>query len=390
MIDELTINKIKDACWVGDFMQEDGFKLKKRGVNYFTLCPFHQDRHMGNFVVDGRRDRFKCFSCGAQGNSIDYLVKHRGMTFIEAIGYAADIYGIIIDDDTQREKPKARLKPHVPPPPLPVAYMPYSFVKESMERNGENTLIRWMRSLPWNKEQAERLEKMLKNYKVGTRFSKKHGDEWTVFWYIKPEGDANNEPKVCTAKLMRYKPDGHRMKEDFSTDWLHSAISKSREGTFDDEKWDVDKNCYYGMHMVDFCPDATINIVESEKTAIICATYFGNLKKWLWIACGGKSNLIREKMQPLIDRDRTIILYPDKDGTEEWQKLAKDIKYDKLHINTKFMADNWQPEDGEKADIADVLIRSMMPTEDDLEMLKRQYPLTMGILIDKLDLEIER
>ena len=82
--------------------------------------------------------------------------------------------------------------------------------------------------------------------------------------------------------------------------------------------------------------------------------------------------------------------YIEQISAEEWKKMAKDIKYDKLHVNEKFMRDNWKPEDGEKADIADVLIRLMTPSKSELDMMREIFPDTLGMMIEKLELEIEK
>ena len=51
MIDDLTIQRIKEAANIVDVMEELGFDLKKRGNAYECLCPFHDDRHIGSFKV---------------------------------------------------------------------------------------------------------------------------------------------------------------------------------------------------------------------------------------------------------------------------------------------------------------------------------------------------
>ena len=56
----------------------------------------------------------------------------------------------------------------------------------------------------------------------------------------------------------------------------------------------------------------TVCIVESEKTALLMAIAYGNSPKQLWIACGGLGMLTRERLKPLIDQGRHIILYPDR------------------------------------------------------------------------------
>lgn len=380
----MTIKKIKDSASILDVMREfEGEALKKCGNLTWTMpCPLHGGRSLGHFKVNERDNYAHCFSCGETVDAVDYLKRVHGMKFTEAMQYLGAKYGIPVEG-SEKYHPKPA-KPYIAPPPLPIAYMQNSFIHESKANIGKDVLLTWLRSLNWNDEQRARLELMITLYAIGTYIDERWGTIYTMFWYI------NHLGKICTAKLMRYKPDGHRNKDKYSTDWLHSRLSIQRGGKFDEEKWAIDKVVYFGNHLTQAYPNATINIVESEKTALICSIYLGNISQWLWIACGGKSNLTREKMLPLIEQGRTIILYPDKDGVEEWKKMAKDIKYDKLHVNEKFMRDNWRPEDGPKADIADVLIRLMTPSKSDLDTISEIFPETIGMMIDKLNLEIEK
>ncbi|VFP87749.1 DNA primase [Candidatus Erwinia haradaeae] len=58
--------------------------LKKQGKNYYTHCPFHKEKNP-SFVVNGEKQFFHCFGCGAHGNIIDFLMKYDHLTFIESI-----------------------------------------------------------------------------------------------------------------------------------------------------------------------------------------------------------------------------------------------------------------------------------------------------------------
>ena len=70
-IDKLTIEKIKDAASIVDVIG-DFYDLKKKGVNYECLCPFHDDRHLGSFKISPKKNTYSCYSCGAHGNSVDF------------------------------------------------------------------------------------------------------------------------------------------------------------------------------------------------------------------------------------------------------------------------------------------------------------------------------
>ena len=103
--------------------------------------------------------------------------------------------------------------------------------------------------------------------------------------------------------------------------------------------------------------NATINIVESEKTALIMATAYGNLEKNLWLACGGLEFLKVEALRPLIESGRRVWVWPDKDGVEKWKVKVGHLINDQFGIYTQFFDKYWIPEDGKKADLADINLR---------------------------------
>ena len=104
-----------------------------------------------------------------------------------------------------------------------------------------------------------------------------------------------------------------------------------------------------------------INIVESEKTAVVMSVAYGASALQIWMACCGLARLTNSNdlLRPLIEAGRTIVLYPDRDGVEKWQMAAKQIGYKNLSVNSEPVRKWWQPDDGEKADIADIVLRSL-------------------------------
>ena len=115
----------------------------------------------------------------------------------------------------------------------------------------------------------------------------------------------------------------------------------------------------FGCHLLRRYPEAIVNVVESEKTALIMATFYGNPEKQLWMACGGIEYIKIDMMQPLIDQGRTVWLWPDKDGAKKWQTLADKLGSDKVQVYTRFFDTCWRECDGDKADCADIIIRMM-------------------------------
>ena len=104
MIDQLTIQRILDAANIVDVVSEF-VTLRRRGVNYVGLCPFHNER-TPSFSVSPARGICKCFSCGEGGNAIHFIMKHEQMSFSEAAVWLARKYGIPVEqrEMTDREK----------------------------------------------------------------------------------------------------------------------------------------------------------------------------------------------------------------------------------------------------------------------------------------------
>jgi histidyl-tRNA synthetase len=92
MIDQFTIERILDAANIVNVVSEF-VTLRKRGVNYVGLCPFHNEK-TPSFYVSPAKGICKCFSCGKGGNVIHFLMEHEQMSFYDAAEWLADKYGI--------------------------------------------------------------------------------------------------------------------------------------------------------------------------------------------------------------------------------------------------------------------------------------------------------
>jgi len=68
-------------------------KLKKKGKNWFGLCPFHNEK-TPSFSVNRERGMYYCFGCGAGGNAITFLTEREGMSFPQAVEELARRAGI--------------------------------------------------------------------------------------------------------------------------------------------------------------------------------------------------------------------------------------------------------------------------------------------------------
>ena len=96
MIDRRTIDKIMDATNIVDVVGEF-VTLRKSGVNYKGLCPFHDDK-TPSFMVSPTKQICKCFSCGEGGTAINFLMKHEQITYPEALRWLAKKYNIEIEE----------------------------------------------------------------------------------------------------------------------------------------------------------------------------------------------------------------------------------------------------------------------------------------------------
>jgi len=105
MIDQLTIEKILDTANIVDVVSEF-VTLRKRGVNYVGLCPFHNEK-TPSFYVSPSKGICKCFSCGKGGNVIHFLMEHEQMSYWDAAKWLARKYGIPYSERELTESEKA-------------------------------------------------------------------------------------------------------------------------------------------------------------------------------------------------------------------------------------------------------------------------------------------
>ena len=413
-IPEIIVNNIIDTARIEEVVA-DFVHLRKVGVRYTGLCPFHDDNHDGNFMVYPRDNIFKCFACEAKGGSVEFLMKHCHMTFPDAIRYLGKKYCIETDDNNPNFTPPP---PRPARPPKPMLTLPMSFVTSREKYNTDN-LVRWIATgINWDAAQRSRIPEMLKAYHIGHGKSQSESkwrpynitsNDFTIFWEI------DDQHRVRTGKMMMYHPDGHRVKEKHATTWIHSTLAKPRikrdkwgnaitevvtdddgrqheepvleqpfRHIYDEEKQRIE-HCLFGLHLLDaYGYHADVNIVESEKTALLMSIAYGNNPMQVWMACGGESNLTRERLMPIILRRRRINLYPDRDGIEKWQAKANDIGYTLMSVVTTPVTKWWSEEDGQKADIADVVIRHLN-SNSHIKSVGEEPEVRE--LIEKLDLE---
>lgn len=96
MIDQLTIDRIMDAAQIADVVSQF-VTLKRRGINYVGLCPFHTDK-TPSFYVSPAKNICKCFACGEGGTAVHFIMKHEQLSYYEALKFLAKKYNIEVQE----------------------------------------------------------------------------------------------------------------------------------------------------------------------------------------------------------------------------------------------------------------------------------------------------
>jgi DNA primase len=96
VISKETIQQIQSRIDIVDIVGSF-VKLKRRGTNYLGLCPFHNEKSP-SFTVSGVKEIYKCFGCGKSGNSISFLMELEKYSYVEALRWLANKYGIEIEE----------------------------------------------------------------------------------------------------------------------------------------------------------------------------------------------------------------------------------------------------------------------------------------------------
>jgi len=161
----------------------------------------------------------------------------------------------------------------------------------------------------------------------------------TVFPYINEKG------KIEDGSIVLYdRHTGHSMKGEKGA---FSSLAKELGCKMEY----VRRSCLFGAHLIPKYPTKVVGIVESEKTALICAVSAPSL---LWLATGGKSKLTPGRLAPL--KGRKILIFPDIDGVEAWEQKAEELKKIGFDIRCESSIKEYQPLIGDHGDEADLLL----------------------------------
>lgn len=212
-------------------------------------------------------------------------------------------------------------------------FFPMEWVETGTMR--ESTFSRWFRSLPF--DEGTKAD-VLKEYYVGaTRddivIQGTNYGPAAVFWMI----DENQRPH--DAKLMAYTCDGHRV-----SDWGNSMRAISIRKRVGPQLDSTDKTLF-GLHLLPRYPEKDVCIVESEKSALICACKY---PQYLWLATGGCGGLNEAKIRPLMNRH--LIIYPDSGEYDKWQMRMQATRHP--HYRIEDFMEQYPP----NTDIADLIL----------------------------------
>lgn len=212
-------------------------------------------------------------------------------------------------------------------------FFDFSWAEKAAQR--KSTFHTWFESLAFDTDMKE---KVLSEYLVGATEKDiilggvNHGPA-VVFWQI------DELQRVHDAKLMAYTADGHRVQGWGNS--MRSICEKAKNGPQLQETEKV----LFGLHLLNRYPDKVVCIVESEKTALICACQY---PQYLWLATGGCGNLQQSKLRPLMNR--TIIVYPDSGEYEKWSERMKESGH--KHYTVFDLLEAYEP----NTDIADIIL----------------------------------
>ncbi|OAV75428.1 hypothetical protein Barb7_00957 [Bacteroidales bacterium Barb7] len=192
----------------------------------------------------------------------------------------------------------------------------------------------------------------------------KNGD--VIFWQI------DFDSRVRTGKIMKYdNVTGKRMKDVGGINWIHATMKK--QGLLP-ENFNL-VQCLFGEHLLRVYPEKTVALVESEKTALVASAVF---PQYVWLATGGKFQLSIDKLKIL--QGRTVAMFPDADGYNDWEEKAKEIRtaVGCTVIVSHVLEKKASEEDKKnKIDIADWLIRQRLVAKatEDIEAVNTLQPI---------------
>lgn len=263
----------------------------------------------------GMRSRYECPVCHHKGVFVRYIDTETGLYLSPEVGrcnredkcgyhYTPKQYF----DSHPTERPEANIIRHPKhiTAPKSIDTIPKQYIIKSLGYASD--FVRFLLSLfDTDVLESPTVVRLMSEYYLGCT---KSGA--VIFWQL------DWHKRLRGGKIMQYNPEtGKRIKNcDGVVNWVHSQLKKSGELP---DSWELSQ-CLFGEHLLLRRPEATVCLVESEKTAIICS---GVMPEYVWLATGGKQNFKAEKCECL--KGRKVILYPDLGAFEDWKNKGETI-----------------------------------------------------------------
>lgn len=292
-------------------------------------------------VTGRRQQKTTCPQCGRKHCFVRYVDTHNNCQYIasdfgrcdheQSCGYHYRPSEFFQDHpwlkDAEQQRPSGIT--HRPMPrPQPV-FQPLAPELVWMSHSPQSTFWQWLSTTCRDRlslTDAD-LQRVYNDYQIGaTRRSD------IIFWQI------DEDQRVHTGHIMQYGPDGHRLSYN---GWVHQQLM--REGRLPGDYALV--QCLFGQHLLSRYPDRQVCIVESEKTAIVCAARHPSQ---VWLATGGSGGLSAEKLSPL--RGRRLTFFPDSGCYQKW--LERLQQAEGLSYSVSEQLEAYQP----NTDLADLLL----------------------------------
>jgi hypothetical protein len=351
----MNVQELKESIKAGaDIVSVIGrfIKLKRASQEWVAVCPFHVERSP-SFSVNRKKQIFKCFGCGASGDVIEFVQRHQGLQFMEALNLIANIESIQIsfeNDGFQPKKPGQKQAPEI-------KTVEKEVLQKTLKAYEANSLALFLA----DRFGVEQSISALLKYATGTA---KNG--FTVFWQI------DQFQRIRTAQKIKYLENGHRDKN----------IPPKRLFTVDQGY----QPCFFGEHLLfQAGREDLVCIVESEKTAIVADLYFPEMqgRKCFWIAAGGNNGITESKAAAI--RGMNVCLVPDFswlsravwglvpmkrndlgkiaiDGIEDPDYISRAAMLEKMGCKVSFF--DPCPDRTDNADLADILLELPAPIQE--------------------------
>ena len=218
----------------------------------------------------GTASRHTCPGCGRK-RCFTLYIDENGVTLDETVGrcdhesscgyhytpkqYYQDHPGITTGKDWKQDTATRPPRP-AKPASTKLCTLPESIVLRSIRHHLDSDLVTFLQTIL----DPGTIDSLIEQYRIGVTRSRD-----TIFFQIDIKGQCR------TGKIMKYNPDtGHRIKDETvpgRITWVHSMMKQSGQLPQD---WELTQ-CLFGEHLLPQAPDKPVALVESEKTAIICA-----------------------------------------------------------------------------------------------------------------------